>query len=420
MKILWIVNTIFPIPSEYLGIKSSVFGGWLNSMFNVLKASEEINSIVIATTYKGNKLHKIDDGKVVYYLLPCNNNTKYDRKIVKIWKEIVTNESPDLVHIHGTEFAHSNSYFKAVSNVKTIVSIQGLISVIGKSKNYNANISWFQMIKNITLRDILKRDLLIFQAYKFRKRGIYEKEVLKKADAIVGRTDWDYINSSIITGEDKYFLCNENLRNDFYNKTWDINNIDKHTIFISQASYPIKGFHIFLEALNLIKSKYPDVHVYVAGNNIIPKNIGQKFKQTGYSKYISNIIKKYNLDKHITFTGMLNSQEMVKLMLKCHTFVQASTIENSSNSLGEAMIIGMPCVVSNVGGTNSMILDKIEGLLYPSNDESLLAYYVMKCFQDSELCENIGKNAQLHAKKTHNCENNLNNLLEIYRNIINR
>ena len=70
---------------------------------------------------------------------------------------------------------------------------------------------------------------------------------------------------------------------------------------------------------------------------------------------------------------MLSEQQMLDYLLKSNVFVQTSSIENSTNSLGEAMLIGMPCVASNVGGTSDMLKDKNEGYLYPFGDYNLLA-----------------------------------------------
>ena len=33
MRILWVVNVIFPFPAQKLGLENPVFGGWLKSMF---------------------------------------------------------------------------------------------------------------------------------------------------------------------------------------------------------------------------------------------------------------------------------------------------------------------------------------------------------------------------------------------------
>ena len=107
MKIMWIINTIFPKPAAELGLKTPIFGGWLLGLFNELVKDKKIGKLIIATTYDCDKLLKYDDEKVTYYLVPCKNNTKYHKSQQKYWKEIVDYEKPDVVHVHGTEYPHS-------------------------------------------------------------------------------------------------------------------------------------------------------------------------------------------------------------------------------------------------------------------------------------------------------------------------
>ena len=70
----------------------------------------------------------------------------------------------------------------------------------------------------------------------------------------MGRTTWDQACTYLINPKVKYHFCNETLRSEFYKDRWKVENCNKHTIFISQASYPIKGFHKFLEALVQVKT----------------------------------------------------------------------------------------------------------------------------------------------------------------------
>lgn len=416
MRILWIVNTIFPYPSQKLGLKANVFGGWLNSLFEDLIKNENI-TLGIATVYNGKKLLTFVDGKVEYYLIPCKNKCKLHKKDLKFWKQVNEQFKPDLAHLHGTEFPFGLSFLNLCPGVKTLVSIQGLISLI--SMVYLSNISNKDIIKNITFRDIIKLDSIYQAKKKFYKRGIYEKKLLKKCDYIIGRTTWDYANTYIMVGYDKYFKCNESLRSEFYKKTWDIDKVEKHSIFISQASYPIKGFHIVLDAINILKRDYHDIKVYVAGINIISDDsFKNKLKINGYAKYILSKIKKYNLFENIFFTGILNEKEMVDRMLKTNVFVQASSIENSPNSLGEAMLMAMPCVASNVGGTSDMLKDKEEGFLYPFAESSMLAYYIKQVFDNDDLAIEIGKNAQKHAMITHDRKVNTNDMVKIYETVV--
>ena len=123
------------------------------------------------------------------------------------------------------------------------------------------------------------------------------------------------------------------------------------------------------------------------------------------------------MEENIKFTGYLNAEKYKEELLKSNVYVQASSVENSSNSLGEAMILGVPCVASYVGGTPDMLIDKEEGFLYPYTEPELLAYYISKYFDDDNLCIEKGNKARTHAIKRHSWSNNAKSILEIYKNI---
>lgn len=417
MKILWIVNTIFPYPAEKLGYNKSVFGGWMLGLMNKLIENDDIE-LAIATTYSGIELKKYIDHRVVYYLLPCKNNYKYDSNLEHYWIDINDDFKPDIVHLHGTEFAHGLAFLNVCPHVKSVVSIQGLVSLYGDA--YLHGIDKSDIIKNITFRDIIKGDNLYQAQRKFLKRGETEIKILQLADRIIGRTSWDYAGTMQFTDVSKYCKCNENLRDVFYNSRWDYSKIEKHTIFVSQASYPIKGFHEVIKALATIKKYYSDVKVYVAGLNITDvSSLNKKIKLNGYAKFLIKQMKKYEVMDNIVFLGLLNEEDMVSRLLKSNVFVQASILENSPNSLGEAMLIGMPIVASNVGGTSDMLVDKKEGYLYPYGETNLLAKYIVDVFDAGDKAIELGNNARSHALKTHNRQKNANDMINIYRSITN-
>ncbi len=420
MKIVWVVNTIMPYPSLKMKLKNNVFGGWLISLLESLKEKKEIDLLAVVATYNGQEIKKFIDGKIIYYLIPCKNNQKYNSQLEDYFKLINKEVKPDLVHLHGTEFPTGLAYMNSCPSNKYIISIQGLVSECGVKSIYNADITAKEIFNSITLRDIIKFDSLYTQYKLFKKRGKYELEMLKRADRIIGRTSWDKSITYKLNKLDKYRFCNESLRPSFYKNSWNYKNIEKHSVFVSQASYPIKGFHKLLKAANILKNRYDDLKIYVAGSNIFETNgIKNNLKQSGYTKYINHLIKMYNLSNNICFTGLLTEEEMIKRMMDCNVFVQASSIENSPNSLGEAMLLGMPVVASYVGGTGDMLKDKEEGLLYPFNDYNMLAYYMSYIFDNNEIAHKMGKNATIKANKTHNIEKNTNCMLEIYKEIVN-
>lgn len=419
MKILWLVNSVLPYPTEILGLKKNVFGGWLISSLNNLSSNSEVEKIAIVATYSGKELHKIENEKITYYVIPTKCITKFDADLENKFKYIINEFKPDLIHINGTEFPQSLSMINASNgSVKTITSIQGLVYKC--SDYYMSDVKIKDFICNITLRDIIRCDSLYNQKRAFFRRGKYEIDVLKKSDYIIGRTSWDKACVNDITDVRKYRFCNESLREVFYQGKWNIENIDRNTIFISQASYPIKGFHKLLFAINILKKDYPNIMVKVAGTNIVKcDSFKEHLRITGYGKYLRRLIKKMKLEENVEFIGLQSDTQVHDLLLKSHVFVQASSIENSSNSLGEAMLLGVPIVASYVGGTADMLRDKVEGLLYPFHESDMLAKYIKDIFSDDELAVSLGKKAQEHAKITHSLKQNSQNVFNIYKEVIN-
>ena len=198
---------------------------------------------------------------------------------------------------------------------------------------------------------------------------------------------------------------------------WSLSECERHSIFISQASYPIKGFHLFLQALPEIIRQYPDVQVYVTGRSPIPQTFMQRIKQRTYAKYLASLIRGGNMEKHITFTGYLDEESMCRRFLKSHVFVMPSTIENSPNSLGEAMLLGVPSISSDVGGVKNLMTHGTEGFVYPADEPYMIPYYVDKIFRDDGLAEELSRNAIAHASQIHDREANFRQLLSIYRQI---
>lgn len=416
MRILWIVNTIFSYPASKIGQEKCCFGGWLNGLANMLKDNNDIK-LAIATVYNGVDIKKFDDGKVIYYLIPGAPALKYNSNLEKYWKIVNEEFKPDLVHIHGTEFAHGLAFIKACPSVKTVTSIQGLTSAIAKV--YYAGLHTSEILKNVTFRDIIKHDTIFQQKRKFTQRGKNEIELIKKSDAIIGRTTWDYANTKAINPEESYFVGNETLRTGVYGKEWNLENIERHSIFTSQASYPIKGLHYLLQAIYLLKQNYPDVKLYIAGDNIIDTStFTRKIKINGYAIIIKKLIKEYKLEEQVVFTGILSEEKMIEQYLKSNVFVLPSVIENSSNSLGEAMLLGMPCVATNTGGTMDILEHKKEGFLYPYTEPAMCADYISRYFEDDKLCIEYGRQARKKALSRHNAENNANQIIKIYNEII--
>ena len=318
---------------------------------------------------------------------------------------------PDLIHVFGTEFPHSLEALKLDPD-RTLVDIQGLIGVY--AEHYFLRIPASLTVPGVNRLTGKHISPIYENMLALKKRGVYEKSALKRARYVTGRTEWDLACMRYIKPKAEYYACNRILRESFYGHEWKYNNVRKHSILISQADYPVKGFHIFLKALHLLRKKYSDIEVTVAGRQL---NLSDPPKGT-YDAYIREQIRRYHLEGMIHFTGLLDEREMCEQYLKTNVFVLPSLIENSPNSLGEAMIMGVPCVASNVGGNNNMLLHGVEGYLYQADAEYMLAYYLEEIFERQSAVEELSRNAKIRAEKTHDKKKNAQILLDIYRDII--
>lgn len=397
MKVLWVVNTIFPELAKELGQIPNPSGGWMYGLADELCLNGGIN-LYIATVYSGKKLlHKKIDN-INYYLIPANDK--------KIWGFVYDEVKPNITHIHGSEFHYGLDLMYQRPDGKYILSIQGLIGEC--AKNYLAGLTTWDVIKNISIRDIIKNDNLLQAKRKFLKKAVVEQKYFSKVNAVIGRTEWDKAHSYNLNPNIQYFHCDEMLRPEFYCKDrWSLDNCEKYSIFMSGGGYPLKGLHQVLRALYLIKKDFNTVKLYVSGYNFLgDKSLKSQLRISGYGLYIKRLIKKLNLEENVVFTGPLSAQEMKVRYLKSHVFICASSIENSPNSICEAQILGVPVIASYVGGIPTLIRNNVSGLLYDFNDEVMLKYQIKKYFDSYGNYEN---------EKYHG--NDINKILNVIINI---
>lgn len=413
---LWITNTIFPAPSRALGIPEPVVGGWMYGLANQIAITENIE-LTVATVYTGNELKSFKIEGILYYLLP-RHTLDYSKNLEPLWKKLCEDFQPNVIHIHGTEFTHGLACMRACPSLNYVVSIQGLVSIIARA--YYAGISVTEIFKNITFGDIVRFDTLFQAKEKFAQLGVFEKEYIHRTKHVIGRTIWDYAHTKAINPLVNYHLCNETLRDGFYGSSkWSIAKKTDHTIFLSQAGYPIKGLHQVLKAVALLKQDFPQIKVRVAGHDITnTATLKSKIKFSGYGAYIKKLTKQLRLDNQVQFIGVLTEEQMIVEYLNAHLFICPSSIENSPNSLGEAQLLGVPIIASYVGGIPDMVTHNETGLLYSFEEVEMLVEYIRNLFTDATLVLKLSKNGIIAAEERHHQTTNLQQIIKIYYSII--
>lgn len=410
MRILWTVNTLMPQIAKELGITSTHAISWIDAMGNRLKENQDV-SLAIACIGKVDTIVSKEIDGIHYYVIPRAGIKK------DMWGGVLDEFQPDVIHAYGTEAKHNYLLLKKHADIPTVVSLQGILTEY--ARHYYAGIDFTTMLRYTKLKDFLFPIGFFSGRKAFEKTAKVEKMILERARFVEGRSTWDKVSALKMNPNLGYFYCPRLIRAPFYEAHWSINKVERHSIFVHQGDYPIKGLHIMFEALAQVKKEFPDVKLYIAGRKFFEtKTLKQKLFRKGYIDYLEHLVKKYDISNEIVFTGFLNAESLAKQLESMNVVVISSSIENAPNSLAEAEIVGTPCVASFVGGNMDMLRHEEEGFLYNYNEPNMLAEYIKLIFRSDDLANKFSKAASETARKRHDPATLEKTLLGIYKDVI--
>lgn len=417
MKLLWAVLVEFPPLSNVLHHPIAATCGWLYASAKALMRLNPDIELGVAV-YSYNKEYKecnIDNIK--YYLIPSSKIEKTDKRQISACKKAIENFQPDIIHIHGTEHSLALAMCQAnTKQVKCIATIQGLAS--GIVPYADGGLSLKEKLFNISILDLYRGTFIATARKKMEMRASCELKVIKSIKHIIGRTQWDHDHSLSINPNICYHFINETLRDTFYeNDIWSLDKCRRRSIFVSNSGSPLKGAHQVLRALPIILNQFPDTYVNFCGCKAMNTDFRSFIKLQGYHLYLRKLVKKLHLENNVSFLGTLNEQEMKKTYLDANVYVLPSDIENSSNSLCEAQILGVPTVASYCGGTPSLVRDGYTGYLYRYEEYTMLAQIIIRLFKSNDLSQ-LSENERTIAKVRHDKKKNALELLKLYEEIL--
>ena len=336
-----------------------------------------------------------------------------DKRITEKCVSVINEVQPDIIHIHGTE----NNFCSIVGyanckEIPVVFSIQGLLSSC--LEFYYRGLSKTAINKQETIYEKIRGVGTCNEYRHFRQRAKREGLVLSQSKYVIGRTNYDEMGTLVFNPLRQYFTVNEILRPQFFTKTW------KGSFFSSEggkirilsilSSKPYKGIEMPIEAAKILKDRmHVDFVWEVIGLDSACKLVRAAEEKSGIK---SNSV-------GVRYFGMMDAEEIANRMECSDIFVQTSHIENSPNTLCEAMCVGMPIVASFAGGTSSLIDDKKEGLLYQDGDPYVMAGEIFMLLNNRNLAIHLGAAAKLRAIARHSEKKITTELLSCYNSILN-
>lgn len=411
MKILWFVNISMPAVLEHIGQKITGSGWWLSGLANEFKKDNSIDLTIAHCSHKYEKFEKFDSEGITYWMIPAKNRNIVgwnSSGLVKKLAEYIDNEKFDLIDVHGSEYVYG--LVASLIKVPTVITIQGFVSEVVKNKYGRVNLlNTIRQTRGIS--DIKSNLILIYTDIINYFRARSELNIFKQAAYFIGRTEWDKaMVAKLSPSLKKYYVCWEIMRPIFYEQFWtgDLKD-DNFTLFQCGRIVPYRGTDRLIYLLAELKEKFPKISLRLAGGTGV----------TSWEKYIKRLARKLNVIDRISFLGYLSSEQLAQELRNAAVFVYPSYVDNSSNSLAEAMCIGIPCVSSNVGGITTMIKDGYNGLLFNPDDLQQMTQQVSRVLVDRKLAQELGKNARKVAINRHDSQKVADETKNAYESILN-
>lgn len=393
MRVIWIMSR--PLLGTLGTPKQSHTGSWVDAAFDALKDNPniEIHAIYMA---KGCNEQIEQINRHFTYKLPiekyCNINN------LEVWHKLEKRISPDLMMIWGTEQGVALASVIALKNIPRVIYIQGFLNNI--VVNFNAGLSTFEIMKSFCFLDLFRLKWIPILKVRYERRAKAELELLNQIDAVILENEWCAGQIRTLAPQSIIYKSLLPIKKDFFNHDWNINLIDRHTIFTNAGGLPLKGHHTLFKALSFVVRKYPDTMLLIPGSPIDCSTFKKKMRTAGYHRYLNYLLKKYEIQNNVKYLGILPTfDDMAIQYKKCNVFVVPSYAENHSSSLIEAMIVGAPCVSTYVGGVQNMVQNGENALLYNTTDAVALADYIVQIFEKDDLATKLSQNAKLIRSK---------------------
>lgn len=413
LKVLWFTNTpCSAVEKSGMNLNS---GGWLRSLEEELNKVPEVELAICFYSYQYLEPFKFN-GTQFYPVFRKGKKNKISRLIKRIFSagnddereikellKVIELFKPNLIHVHGTEDNFGMVQYS--TNIPVVISIQGILNSI--AEKYFSGIPYSIVSCHESVLYKLAAASIGHDFRQLKKYAERERRILMNAKYIIGRTDLDRRITSVLAPESMYFVGNEILRSQFYENIWSK-----------------KQFGETIQIVTISNSAlYKGLETIVSTAQILKENTDLKFvwKVIGLSG-VSNIVKIVKKWKGLNFQnlniqllGSQNEKDIIETLLRSDIYCQTSHIDNSPNSLCEAMILGMPVIATVAGGTSSLLKDKEEGILIQDGDPYSLAGAIIELSGNFPKAREYGNAAYTRALQRHNGEFVKEEYLKIYK-----
>jgi glycosyltransferase involved in cell wall biosynthesis len=170
-----------------------------------------------------------------------------------------------------------------------------------------------------------------------------------------------------------------------------------------------KGLDLLIEAFSALASEFPDTVLVIAGPCENPPFLYR----------IKSLIEKKSITARVIFTGMLEGELRFAAFVDSHLFVLSSYSENFGMAVVEAMLCGLPVVVSKEVGVSDFVEEEKVGLVV-STDPASVEGAIRTILTDPHLRRRLSVAGALAAKRRFSHTDVGERLASYYQKIVSR
>ncbi|WP_434730809.1 glycosyltransferase family 4 protein [Thermogladius sp. KZ2Tp1] len=333
MKILHIVQPLIP-------------GGVSNVVTGLVKAFNKIGVENIVVTFERSSpeiLKTLEESNVeilnVNLMLPPFSSYFYALAVSEKIKKIVTREKPDAIMIHPGWLSIISRFLK--TELPIIVTVHGTYFNELKYMKYHpiAGLEKIRYMMGIRL----SFDIEISQ---LRTVAQLNNTLIS---AVSKNTKRELVNAgvpshrvfSILNGVDKDLFkpMNKDYAKTVVEEVFRVKLKDKVLLHVNPG--PIKGTHMLIKALAMVKRVYGENITLLVAGRIGPKS---------YKEYVEVMVKSLGLENNVGFLGYVQQDKLPLLYNAADLTVVPSYSEGGPLITPESLACGTPVVATNVGG----------------------------------------------------------------------
>ena len=167
---------------------------------------------------------------------------------------------------------------------------------------------------------------------------------------------------------------------------------------------PLKDFATLLKAANLLATEVPNLHVLLVGSGP---------ELPALREYAASCPQ---LAGRVFFPGAVD--QVADLLNTMDVFVLPTLIEGMSNTLLEALAVGLPVVATRVGGNPEIVEEGLCGYLFSPQDVPGLASFLRTLLRDSRLRAEFGRAARETALRNFSLEAMAQRYRDLYIDLV--